>query len=107
MKYVFFLLGCIALDVWADFLPQTQDIPMAPDIVLEGDYVSFDAEAGQILSFTGQVKTSCAAIGTFYANTLPSLGWIEEQAGAFTRGSDTLTLDCNDQTIHIDITLAN
>jgi len=93
----------------ADFLPQTDDIPLMEGLILkETDDVAFDTPAGQILVFEAQTKASPDAVRSFYAQSLTALGWSWKKKDTYVRGADTLEMSFPQAGIvRFDITLAN
>ena len=94
MRYALcFLLTWLALGAGAAFFPGTEDIPLADGIVLDdtADF-SFDTPAGQILIFEGTLKTTPAAVRTFYADTLTALGWTHQTPDFFERAGDQMRI---------------
>lgn len=110
MKFWAFLI-CIfcASFSWADFLPQTDDIPLMEGLTLkQTDDVAFDTPAGQILVFEATTKSSPDSVRSFYAKTLTALGWTWKKKDTYVRGADTLELSFPTAgTIRFDITLSS
>ena len=110
MKFLSFVL-CLLFGtaVWADFLPQTDDIPLMDGLNLKTtDDVAFDTPAGQILVFEASTKVSPDSVRSFYAKTLTSLGWSWKKKNTYVRGTDTLEISFPAPgSVRFDITLAN
>ena len=110
MKFLSFIFClCFGITVLADFLPQTDDIPLMEGLILkQTDDVAFDTPAGQILVFETTTKNSPESIRSFYAQSLSSLGWTRKKKDSYTRGADTLTLSFPaPNMVRFDITLSN
>lgn len=84
-----FLVGAIPR-----FLPGTEDIPLAPDMTISDEGVTFDTVTGRIITLKGVSKKSIHDIKTFYANTLPNLGWVKIGPLSYSREREQLTLEC-------------
>ncbi|MBT3358263.1 MAG: hypothetical protein HN403_01390 [Rhodospirillales bacterium] len=107
---VILLLGMflLALNVRAEpaaFLGGFEDLPLMPGLVEdEAAGMEFDAPGGRIVEAiaTGRVSggvsggVSRAAVLTFYASTLPQLGWRDESHGLFSREGEILKLEISE-----------
>ena len=110
MKIGAFLLCLFCLcSARADFLPQTDDIPLMDGLTLKStDDVAFDTPAGQILVFEASTKSSPNTVRDFYAQNLTALDWIHKKKDTYTRGADTLELSFpTPGTVRFDITLSS
>ena len=92
-KIIFFLFVLCADVVWADFFPNTEDIPVMEGIILtEVTDFEFDTPAGQILTFNAETDNSPQQIRKFYLETLKSLGWIPEDDDTYVRDGDRFSV---------------
>lgn len=110
IKILSFLIGLLfSFGVFADFLPQTDDVPLMDGITINApDDFSFDTPAGQILVFEGTTQLSVKSIQSFYAKTLTALGWTQKEKDSYVRGSDTLKLSFpSPKKVRFDITLSS
>lgn len=82
-----------SLNVSADFVPGTEDVPAIDDMVFSEDVVSFDVPEGQILNVVAQTKKSASQIQQFYATNLNAMGWQKSGTNRFVRGRDVLELE--------------
>jgi hypothetical protein len=75
------------------FVPGTEDVPLMRELapVKDSDIV-FDKPEGRIIEASARGKVSKAAVRTFYASTLPQLGW-KASGESWTRETETLHLD--------------
>jgi len=77
------------------FVPGTEDLPLMNDLAtVAGTDIVFDKPEGRIVESTARGKVSKEGVRSFYAATLPQLGW-KEAAGpdSWTRESEVLHLD--------------
>lgn len=75
------------------FVPGTEDVPLMRELapVKDSDLV-FDKPEGRIIEASARGKVTRAAVRTFYASTLPQLGW-KASGESWTRETETLHLD--------------
>jgi hypothetical protein len=75
------------------FVPGTEDVPLMRDLapVKDSDIV-FDKPEGRIIEASARGKVTKAAVRSFYASTLPQLGW-KASGESWTRETETLHLD--------------
>lgn len=110
MKFLFFLTCLFWIPVVrADFLPQTDDIPLMEGLTLKStEDVSFDTPAGQILVLEATFSTTPDLVRSFYAESLIALGWTWKKKDTYVRGADTLTLSFpTNHSVRFDITLSS
>lgn len=92
-KIVFLLFALYTGSVWADFFPNTEDIPVMEGIKLtETTDFEFDTPMGQILTFEAETDYSQQQIRSFYQETLKSLGWNLEKEDTYVRGGDRFSI---------------
>jgi hypothetical protein len=75
------------------FVPGTEDVPLMKELapVKDSDIV-FDKPEGRIIEASARGKVTKAAVRSFYASTLPQLGW-KVSGESWTRETETLHLD--------------
>jgi hypothetical protein len=75
------------------FVPGTEDVPLMRDLapVKDSDIV-FDKPEGRIIEASARGKVTKAAVKSFYASTLPQLGW-KASGESWTRETEILHLD--------------
>ncbi len=75
------------------FVPGTEDVPLMRELspVKDSDIV-FDKPEGRIIEASARGKVTKAAVRSFYASTLPQLGW-KASGESWTRETETLHLD--------------
>ena len=75
------------------FVPGTEDVPLMRELapVKDSDMV-FDKPEGRIIEASARGKVTKAAVRSFYASTLPQLGW-KASGESWTRETETLHLD--------------
>ena len=79
------------------YFDQLREIPVMPALSQdEGEASVFDKPGGRIVHVraTGH-NVSVASVRTFYAKTLPALGWQPRSADIYVRGTEKLTLELN------------
>lgn len=110
MKKIFLVISLLWVNgVMAEFLPQTEDVPLMEGIeVQDSEVFSFDSPSGQILTIEGKTDIKPADIKAFYAETLPSMGWNKTALDTYVRGTDFLVISFPNQgQVHFDMTLSN
>jgi hypothetical protein len=83
-----------AAPAWAQqFVPGTEDVPLMRELapVKDSDLV-FDKPEGRIIEASARGKVTKSAVRSFYASTLPQLGW-KASGESWTRDTETLHLD--------------
>jgi len=76
------------------YLADVDDLPLAPGLVEDADArVAFDKPEGRIVQAVAGGRADPAAVRTFYAETLPGLGWQPDAEHSWTRGTETLRVD--------------
>jgi len=75
------------------FVPGTEDVPLMRELapVKDSDLV-FDKPEGRIIEASARGKVTKSAVRSFYASTLPQLGW-KASGESWTRDTETLHLD--------------
>lgn len=79
------------------YFDQLREIPVMPALSQdEGEASVFDKPGGRIVHVraTGD-NVSPESVRTFYAKTLPALGWQPHSADIYVRGTEKLTLELN------------
>lgn len=97
------LARCLALLFWllslpalaADtFVPGIKDLPLMPGLASQaGDGTVFDAPGGRVVEAWAQGAVTQQAVLSFYATTLPQLGWTAAGTGLFRREGENLRLE--------------
>ena len=76
------------------FVPGVDDLPLMPGLsVLNGQDVVFDAPGGRVVEAWAEGRVSREAVLSFYASTLPQLGWTAAAPDLFRREGETLRLE--------------
>ena len=76
------------------FLADIDALPLAPGLTEDAaSRVAFDKPEGRIVQALARGRADPAAVRTFYAETLPALGWRTGVAGEWSRGRETLRVD--------------
>ena len=76
-----------------DFLTGTEDVPLMSDLELLSDETfDFDTEDGRLYFSKAIASVDSKKILDFYRQTLPQLGWIENEQGNFVREGDVLRI---------------
>ena len=75
------------------FVPGTEDVPLMKELApVKGSDLVFDKPEGRIIEASARGKVTKAAVRSFYASTLPQLGW-KASGESWTRETETLHLD--------------
>jgi hypothetical protein len=80
----------------AQFVPGTEDLPLMPGLTPVSDTVVFDKPEGRIITASARGKVSRTLVRSFYAKTLPALGWQQTHEG-WRREGETLRLEFTGQ----------
>ncbi|OYQ35881.1 hypothetical protein CHU95_06345 [Niveispirillum lacus] len=77
----------------ADFVPGTEDVPLAPGLTaMADDALVFDNPTGRIVQATATGSTNADAVTRYYTDTLPQLGWVRGSDGRWTRSGEVLDI---------------
>ena len=89
------LWGAASTPVRADaFVDGFEDLPLMQGLVnVPAASVSFDAAIGRIVVAFAEGKVRMPDVLTFYAETMPQLGWSVDRTGRWTREGEVLTVD--------------
>ncbi len=90
------LLWLFALPVLAAdaFVSGINDLPLMPGLrALPDDSTVFDAPAGRVVEAWAEGSVAREAVLSFYATTLPQLGWSATGSDLFRREGETLRLE--------------
>ncbi len=90
------LLALAPMAATADgaFVGGVEDLPLMPGLTeVEGAATVFDAPQGRIVETFAAGAVTPQAIESFYAQTLPELGWTAAGAREFRREGEKLTLE--------------
>jgi hypothetical protein len=99
------LVGLVAPAASADeFVAGTEDVPLMPGLrLVSGSDLVFDKPEGRIVEAQAQGALSRTKVQTFYAASLPQLGWKKIGADAWQREAERLTLDFHGQDGHLTV----
>ncbi len=76
------------------FVPGVDDLPLMPGLAtIAGQGMVFDAPGGRVVEAWAQGAVSREAVLSFYASTLPQLGWTAAAPDLFRRDGETLRLE--------------
>jgi hypothetical protein len=76
------------------FLHEVEDLPLMPGLRETADAaVVFESPPGRIVVAYATGAVGGEAVFSFYAESLPQLGWRQEERGLFRRDGETLTLE--------------
>lgn len=86
------------------FVPGTEDVPLMKELapVKDSDLV-FDKPEGRIIEASAHGKVTRAEVRSFYASTLPQLGW-KPSGESWTRETETLHLDISGRDGDLSVT---
>ncbi len=93
------LYACLAMLLTAParadgFVSGAEDLPLMAGLTEdEGANLVFDKPGGRIVEAWATGAVSHAAVGAFYAETLPELGWQRLDAADWTREGERLRID--------------
>ncbi len=78
----------------ASFLTGFEDLPLMPGLSeQDGAGLMFDTPAGRILEAMAAGEATQQQVQTFYAQTLPELGWVRQSDTQYRRDQEVLRLD--------------
>lgn len=84
-------LPAVAADV---FVAGINDLPLMPGLrALQGEGTVFDAPAGRVVEAWAEGAVAREAVLSFYATTLPQLGWNTAGPDLFRREGESLRLE--------------
>jgi hypothetical protein len=76
------------------FVEGVEDLPLMPGLAnVEAAGVAFDTTEGRIIVAYASGQVTREAVITFYADTLPQLGWKRERDQRYRRDKEALTLE--------------
>ncbi|HYD98145.1 MAG TPA: hypothetical protein VEH84_02060 [Alphaproteobacteria bacterium] len=91
-------LGAAPAPAAESYVPGFDDLPLAPGLRADPDgAVAIDDAAGRIVSAEAEGAAEPGAVRSFYAATLPQLGWRADGGGTYSRGAEKLRLDVTRQ----------
>ncbi|WP_158047911.1 hypothetical protein [Skermanella pratensis] len=83
--------GALAADA---FVEGIDDLPLMPGLVAVADQsLVFDKPGGRIVQAVATGSLDASAIRSFYADTVPQLGWAAAGEGRFVRDGELLRLE--------------
>jgi hypothetical protein len=75
------------------YLVDVDDLPLAPGLVEDtAARVAFDKPAGRIIAAAASGSTTADAVGDFYRQTLPALGWNAINGNVWERDEERLII---------------
>jgi hypothetical protein len=95
------VVACAAVPAHAtEFLRAIDDVPLVSGLTETADPVVFESDQGRVVRTSAEGHVGGAQIASFYAQTLPALGWnpVAEVAGVFERENERLTLRVREPT---------
>lgn len=76
------------------YLADIDDLPLAEGLVEDpAARVVFDKPAGRIVEAVARGPVTADAVRSFYAQTLPALGWQAGEGGIWVRGAEELKIE--------------
>ena len=82
-----------AVEAQQAFFAAVSDLPLMPGLVETADVaLVFDNPAGRIVELEATGAVAAGAVRSFYAETLPQLGWEPIGDGRYVREGELLTL---------------
>lgn len=75
------------------FLIEFEDLPLAPGLTELPGGMLFDSPTGRIVEASAEGNVAAQQVLSFYAQTLPQLGWETVGASAFRRDNEVLHID--------------
>jgi hypothetical protein len=79
------------------FVSGIEDMPLMPGLTqLTERNVLFDAPSGRIVEAYAEGRVAREAVRSFYARTLPQLGWRGQGSDRYVREGETLRLEFQD-----------
>ena len=88
--------GVVTATAWAQgaWLAGVEDLPLMPGLIERSERsVVVDKPGGRIVEAEAIGRIERSAVEKFYAETLPALGWMPQNAGTFRRDDEVLRLD--------------
>jgi hypothetical protein len=99
MKFIFYFLSflCMTAPAFAnDYSRVIEDLPLMTGMTEIADAaVQFDTIGGRVMETAAEVQSGQKQVYSFYANTLPQLGWTRIAGGymAYQRAGEMLTIE--------------
>jgi len=75
------------------FVDGIDDLPLMAGLVHTGESSVFDAPSGRVVETVVEGNATPAAVLSFYAGTLPQLGWRRDGANQYVRESERLVIE--------------
>jgi hypothetical protein len=75
------------------FVEGIDDLPLMAGLVATGEASVFDAPSGRIVETVAEGNATPAAVLSFYAGTLPQLGWRRDGINRYVRESERLVIE--------------
>jgi hypothetical protein len=74
------------------FLTAIEDVPLAKGLTEKPEPVIFESEQGRVVRASTEGNVDSATVSSFYAQTLPALGWKQADDGGYERENERLTI---------------
>jgi hypothetical protein len=87
------LLWALAAAAAESFLSGTEDLPVMPGLTESPGTMVFGTPGGRILEAFASGRVTADQVQSFYAATLPQLGWLSQGKGVYRRENEVLKLD--------------
>ncbi len=106
-RFAFIAALTIAAPAFADvrYFSEIPDLPMPPGFSENQTAVGFDAGDGRLVMADATGAASITQVRTFYADSLPALGWSLSPTGdtelVFLRGRERLSLTTSGEPAHL------
>lgn len=75
------------------FLTELEDLPLAPGLAETPGGMLFDSPTGRIVEATARGDATAEQVISFYAQTLPELGWQKVGPSSYRRDNEVLKID--------------
>lgn len=87
-----------------EFVAGTEDVPLMPGLKpILGSALVFDKPEGRIIEAQAQGALSRTKVQSFYASSLPQLGWKKIGPDQWQREAERLTLDFRGEDGHLTV----
>ena len=76
------------------FFSVIEDLPVMPQLVENiAAAMTFESSAGRVAEVEANGLASSDAIGAYYKQSLPQLGWVAQANGSYRRGNEILAVE--------------
>lgn len=92
----------------ADFLKAIEDVPLVKGMTELDEPVVFESDQGRVVRTSAEGHIGATEIVSFYAASLPSLGWkpVEGSAGAYERENERLNISIREPASNRPVTVS-